>query len=380
MNYGINDRLIIINSNFSISSAKENNINIKIFEDYEAIKRYKDLFNNKYIKSYIGSVGNLIYLELNSDANIFADYLKEEVRKEGGIFAALYQAWENYWREKWSIRLAKRDMIIRRGSPLIMGVLNVTPDSFYDGNKYFDKDIAIDRAFKLEEEGADIIDIGGQSTRPGSQKISPEVEMERVIPVIQAIKKNIGIPISIDTYYSSVAEEAVKNGAEIINDTSALTLDDNMINIAKKYDVPLILMHYFKSLQPMPTEPYYNDVIFDILLWLQERINYIQQANYDIEKIIIDPGIGFGKLLEHNLEILQKLDAFRCLGRPVLIGPSRKSFIGKILLDKGPQERLEGTIAACILSMLKGASIIRVHDVKEIKKAFKVALAIIKGV
>lgn len=380
MNYGSNDRLIIINSHFSISSTKENNISIKIFDDYRAIKKYKNLFNDKYIRSYIGSVGNLIYLELISDADIFEDYLREESKQKGGIFIHLHRAWENYWRGKWEVRLAKRDMIIRRSSPLIMGVLNVTPDSFYDGNRYYDKEAAIQRAFQLEEEGADIIDIGGQSTRPGSQKISPEVEMERVIPVIQAVKKNINIPISIDTYYSSVAEEAIKNGAEIINDTSALTLDDNMINVAKKYDIPIILMHYFKSLQPMPTEPYYNDVIYDILLWLQERINYIHQANFDIEKIIIDPGIGFGKLLEHNLEILNKLDAFRCLGRPVLIGPSRKSFIGKILLDKGPDERLEGTIVACILSILKGASIIRVHDVKEIKKALKVALAIIKGV
>ncbi len=380
MNYGSNDRLIIINSHFSISSTKGNNISIKIFDDYRAIKKYKDLFNDKYIRSYIGSVGNLIYLELISGADIFEDYLREESKEKGGVFINLHQTWKNYWRGKWEVRLAKRDMIIRRSSPLIMGVLNVTPDSFYDGNRYYDKEAAIQRAFQLEEEGADIIDMGGQSTRPGSQKIPPEVEMERVIPVLQGIRKNINIPISIDTYYSSVAEEAIKNGAEIINDTSALTLDDNMINVAKKYDVPIILMHYFKSLQPMPTEPYYNDVIYDILLWLQERINYIHQANFDIEKIIIDPGIGFGKLVEHNLEILNKLDAFRCLGRPVLIGPSRKSFIGKILLDKGPDERLEGTIAACILSILKGASIIRVHDVKEIKKALKVASAIIKGV
>lgn len=258
----------------------------------------------------------------------------------------------------------------------IMGILNVTPDSFFDGGKYSDRDRAIARAFQLIEEGADIIDVGGESTRPGSSPVTIDEELKRVIPVIEEIAKRVEIPISIDTYKAKVAEEAINAGASIINDISGFRFDPEMPYIAAKYDTPVVLMHIKGTPKDMQKNPQYDALIPEIIEYLRTSIVIAKNAGVRDDKIIIDPGIGFGKLPEHNLQILRDLKVFSLLGKPILIGVSRKSFIGKILNDAPPEARLEGTAAAVAVSIINGANIIRVHDVAYISKIVKVVDAI----
>lgn len=258
----------------------------------------------------------------------------------------------------------------------IMGILNVTPDSFYDGGKYTRVDAAVRRGIELLEEGADIIDIGGESTRPGAEPVSEEEELRRVIPVIEELSKRVKIPISIDTYKSKVAEEAINAGASIINDISGLRFDRRMPEVAAKYGVPVVLMHIKGTPKVMQQSPHYRYLIPEIIEYLRESIVIAKEAGIDEELLIIDPGIGFGKLPEHNLEIIKNLKEFTKLGKPILIGVSRKSFIGKVLNDAPPEERLEGTMAAVAISVLNGANIVRVHDVAAISKVVKIADAI----
>jgi dihydropteroate synthase len=257
----------------------------------------------------------------------------------------------------------------------IMGVLNVTPDSFSDGGRYLDTDKAVKRALEIEKEGADIIDIGGESTRPGAIPLSPEEELSRVIPVIERLKSRLKIPISIDTYKASVAREAIQAGASIINDISGLRFDPDMASVASEYDVPVVIMHIKGTPRDMQVNPFYQDLIGEIIGYLQEGISIALKAGVDKDRIIIDPGIGFGKSFEHNLEIINRLDEFKSLGMPVLFGPSRKSFIGKIL-DLPADDRLEGTAAAVAIGIMKGANIVRVHDVSSMVRVARVAEAI----
>ncbi|MEN2985943.1 MAG: dihydropteroate synthase [Thermodesulfovibrionaceae bacterium] len=258
----------------------------------------------------------------------------------------------------------------------IMGIVNVTPDSFFDGGKYYSKESAVQHALKLIEEGADIIDIGGESTRPGSEPISVEEEIRRVIPVIEELAKRVSVPISCDTYKAEVAERAIQAGASIINDISGLRFDSKMAEIVAKYNVAVVLMHIKGTPKDMQKNPYYEALIPEIIEYLRESIVIAKRMGVSEDRIIIDPGIGFGKLLEHNLEIIKKLKDFTLLGKPILIGVSRKSFIGKILNDAPPEERLEGTAAATVASILNGANIVRVHDVGYISKFVKVVDAI----
>lgn len=258
----------------------------------------------------------------------------------------------------------------------IMGIVNVTPDSFFDGGRYNSTQKAIDHAFRLIDEGADIIDIGGESTRPGAQPVSLEEELKRVIPVIEGIAKKTKIPISIDTYKSEVAEQAIKSGATIINDISGLRFDPKMAEVASKYEVAVVIMHIKGTPKDMQNNPHYNALVPEIIEYIRESIIIAKKAGVDEKKIIIDPGIGFGKLPQHNLEIIKNLSAFCQLQKPILIGVSRKSFIGKILDDAPPSERLEGTAAAVVASIINGANIVRVHDVAYMKKFVKVADAI----
>ncbi|MBI5199712.1 MAG: dihydropteroate synthase [Nitrospirae bacterium] len=260
----------------------------------------------------------------------------------------------------------------------IMGILNVTPDSFSDGGLYLDTDKAVERSFEIEKEGADMIDIGGESTRPGALPLSPEEELSRVIPVIEKLKSRLRIPISIDTYKAEVAREAIKAGASIINDISGLRFDPEMATVAAEYDVPVVIMHIKGTPRDMQINPVYQDLIGEILHFLEEGISIALKAGVDDDMIIIDPGIGFGKTFEHNLEIINRLDKFRSLGMPILLGPSRKSFIGKIL-DLPPGDRLEGTAAAVAIGIMKGASIVRVHDVSSIVRVARVVDAITHG-
>jgi dihydropteroate synthase len=256
-----------------------------------------------------------------------------------------------------------------------MGVLNVTPDSFSDGGLFFDKEKAVAHGLRMVEEGADLIDIGGESTRPGSKPLGLEEELQRVIPVIESIAKEVGIPISIDTYKSQVAERAIEAGADIINDISGLHFDPNLSYVAAKHDIPIILMHIRGTPETMQREIHYESLFSEILQYLKEGIERAESAGLDPQQIIIDPGIGFGKTLVDNLLIIKNLSEFRVLGKPILLGTSRKSFIGKIL-NTDTTERLEGTLSSIAIGVINGAHIVRCHDVLQAKRAVAIADAI----
>lgn len=258
----------------------------------------------------------------------------------------------------------------------IVGILNVTPDSFSDGNKFLCPEAACEHALKLVEEGADAIDIGGESTRPGSNKVSVSEEKARIIPVIKKLASKIRVPISVDTYKSDVARAALDEGAEIINDISGLRFDKKMPALVAKYNVPVIIMHIKGSPKNMQLNPSYNNLLVEVMDYLKTGIEIAEKAGIKREKIVIDPGIGFGKTVEHNLELIKKLSQFKLLGRPILIGTSRKSFIGKTL-NADIENRLEGTIASSIISLMHGANFLRVHDVKAVKRAVKITLSTI---
>jgi dihydropteroate synthase len=257
-----------------------------------------------------------------------------------------------------------------------MGILNVTPDSFSDGGRFFDPASAIDRGIQMVEDGADIIDIGGESTRPGADPISIEEEVRRTIPVIEALAKEIRIPISIDTCKAEVAKGALDAGAEMVNDISGLRYDPLMTKVVAEYGAPVVIMHMKGTPKDMQKAPVYEALIPEILDYLREGIRMAMEAGIPEDKIIVDPGIGFGKRFEDNLEIIHNLCEFTLLEKPLLVGPSRKAFIGKILGDVPPEDRLEGTAAAVAISIFSGAHIIRVHDVKEMAKVAKVSDAI----
>lgn len=261
----------------------------------------------------------------------------------------------------------------------IMGILNVTPDSFSEGGQYFDKAVAVRRAYQMVEEGADIIDIGGESTRPGSEPVPLEEEINRTIPVIKEIAKDVKVPISIDTYKAEVAKKALDAGASVVNDISGLRFDPEMPKVVSQYKVPVVIMHIKGNPKTMQKEPVYEALIPEIMDYLRMSIRLAVKFGIAEDKIIIDPGIGFGKTFDHNLEIIKNLHEFTLLEKPLLVGVSRKAFIGKILGDAPASERLEGTAAAVAISILNGANIIRVHDVKEMKKVALVADAIKKG-
>ncbi len=255
--------------------------------------------------------------------------------------------------------------------PLIMGIVNVTPDSFSDGGRFLDRDKATLHALKLADEGADIIDIGGESSRPGAERVTVEEELSRVMPVIEAISQKIDIPISIDTTKSEVASRALDAGASIVNDISALRFDEKIGSVAAEHGAYLILMHMRGTPETMQQDTKYDDIIGEISAFLKSAAQKAIGMGVSPEKIILDPGIGFGKSVDGNLTILKNLHRFLALGYPLMVGVSRKSFIGKILnLETG--ERLEGSIAAACYAILNGADIVRVHDVAATKKALTV--------
>lgn len=254
-----------------------------------------------------------------------------------------------------------------------MGVLNVTPDSFFDKGRFFDKQKAVSHALKMIHDGADIIDIGGESTRPGAKEVSADEELKRVMPVIKALAGKIKKPISIDTRKAIVAKEALNAGACIVNDISALNHDPLMAGVAASHRAAVILMHMKGRPENMQDSPKYKDVIKEISAYLKKSIKAAVNAGIKKEDIIIDPGIGFGKTLEHNLEILRQLQKFTVLGHPICIGTSRKSFIAKLTGSDDPDDRLTGTIATCAIAVINGANILRVHDVKEAVQTARIA-------
>ena len=258
-----------------------------------------------------------------------------------------------------------------KNNTYIMGILNVTPDSFSDGGKWNTMDAAMRHTEEMIADGMDIIDIGGESTRPGYQKLSDEQEMERVVPVIEAVKARFDIPISVDTYKSAVAEPAIEAGADLVNDIWGLKYDQEMAELIARSGVACCLMHNRE-------QPVYNDYLPDVLEDLRDCVRLAKQAGIAEDKIILDPGIGFGKTLEHNLQLTNHLELLHELGYPVLLGTSRKSMIG-LTLDLPKEEREEGTLATTVLGVMKGCSFVRVHDVKKNRRAVDMTQAILRS-
>lgn len=253
---------------------------------------------------------------------------------------------------------------------LVMGILNVTPDSFSDGGNFNHVDVAVEHARKMVEAGADIIDIGGESTRPGAQEVSKEEELARILPIIKAISDEINVLISVDTYKAEVARKALEAGASIINDVWGFQREPDIAKVAAEYECPVILMHNQQGTE-------YEDLMGDIFSFLKKSIEIAQNAGVAPEKIILDPGIGFGKDLDQNLEVMHRLEEFNTLGKPVLLGTSRKSLIGKTL-GLPVNERVEGTAATVTLGIAKGVDIVRVHDVKEMARVVKMTDAMVR--
>ena len=262
--------------------------------------------------------------------------------------------------------------------PCIMGVLNVTPDSFSDGGRFLAADDALAQGLALVREGAAIVDIGGESTRPGSDPVSADEELRRVMPVVEALAGRVGVPISVDTMKADVARRALAAGASFVNDVSALRFDPGMLGVIAESGCPVCLMHMRGEPKTMQDEPVYADVVDEVLRFLEERMAVALAAGLREDQLMIDPGIGFGKTVEHNLALLRHLDRFTGFGRPVVLGTSRKRFLGAIL-GAEPAARTTGTVATTVMGLLAGAHVFRVHDVKPYFEALRVALAVLEG-
>jgi dihydropteroate synthase len=280
----------------------------------------------------------------------------------------------------WKIRDQTLDVSQRT---LVMGVLNVTPDSFSDGGKFFPPEKAVAHGIEMADAGADIIDVGGESTRPNAEPVGEKEEWQRVLPVIEALSSKISAPISVDTTKARVAKAALEAGASIINDISALRFDEKMVEIAREFRAGVVLMHMQGTPKTMQNAPKYDDVVAEIIEFLRDRIEFCVKNGVEFERIAVDPGIGFGKTVGHNVEILQKLGAFSVLERPILVGPSRKSFLGKLLGlprmvrgEREPSERIFATAAAVSCAILRGAHVVRVHDVAEMRDVAQICDAL----
>jgi len=269
--------------------------------------------------------------------------------------------------------LSRRTLSLKR--PLVMGVLNVTPDSFSDGNLFFSLKAAVARALEMEGEGADLIDIGGESTRPNAPAVGLEEELRRVVPVVEALAGRLSIPISVDTYKAGVARAACAAGAEIVNDVSGLFFDPGMAAAVAEADAGLVVQHTRGTPDRMQSDTRYDDLVAEVKSYLAESLALAERSGIKASRIVIDPGLGFGKSLEGNLELVRRLSELRSLGRPILVGPSRKSFIGTVL-GKSGGERLFGTAAVVAVSVVNGASIVRVHDVAAMRDVADMARAL----
>ncbi len=310
----------------------------------------------------------------------YKNFLKEAKKSstlEASKFAEnVLKELESYKTSDFSMNAGK--FILELGKRVhVMGILNITSDSFSDGGKYFRQADALKHAYQMAEEGADIIDVGAESTRPGAKPVDLDEELKRVIPTINELSKNLKVPISIDTYKPEVAKEAIRAGAILINDIFGLR-KQGMMELAAGVDVPVVIMHMKGMPGNMQKNPVYKEIIGEIYGFFERQIEAALRKGIKKEKIILDPGIGFGKTKEHNLEILRRLSEFKSLGFPILIGVSRKSFIG-LTLNIPVDERLEGTIASTVISIINGARIVRVHDVKENVRAIRMTEAILKS-
>ncbi len=328
-------------------------------------------------------------LTVGADVAVHRDVITGRYKSGGVLIMATYNQLEKM-RDKltnqpWKIKNILDDVInvidykpslwkIKNGildlsEPIIMGILNVTPDSFYDGGKYIDEKSVKERVEKMIEEGVNIIDIGGQSSRPFSSPVSEEEEWDRVRDAIRIVRSMTDIPISIDTYRSSVAQKALDEGCDIVNDISGLRFDNKMVDVIKDTNCGVILMHIKGTPENMQKDPHYDFLFDEIYSYLEESVNMLIEKGVERERIVIDPGIGFGKRTEDNLQIIDNLSFLKGLKLPILIGLSRKSFIGNVLNEKDPENRLNGTTVMHTFSLDRGADILRVHDVKEVKEA-----------
>jgi dihydropteroate synthase len=285
---------------------------------------------------------------------------------------------DNHLRSDYKITC--RGRILELGSRThVMGILNVTPDSFSDGGLYVRAERAFAHAREMAAAGADIIDIGGESTRPGAEPLSEEEELSRIIPIIERVATELTVPVSIDTYKSSVARRALEAGASIVNDISGLRFSPDMAKIAADHGAAVIIMHIKGTPRDMQQNPVYDDVVAEVMSYLAEGIAIAIKAGVDLEKILIDPGIGFGKTLENNLTLLSRLDELRSLGRPIVLGTSRKKFIGTIIDRSVPEQRDDGTAATVALGIERGASIVRVHDVARMVRVVRMTDAVLRA-
>jgi dihydropteroate synthase len=286
---------------------------------------------------------------------------------------------DNYVRSDYKID-CRGKVLDLSGRTRVMGILNVTPDSFSDGGLYAHTDKALAHAREMAAAGADIIDIGGESTRPGARPLSEEEELHRIIPVIERLSTELALPVSVDTYKATVAKKAFEAGASIVNDISGLRFSPDMARVAADFGAAVVIMHIKGTPRDMQRDPVYSDVVREVMSYLDEGIDIAVKAGVDREKVLIDPGIGFGKTLEHNLTILDRLDELRGLGRPIVLGTSRKKFIGAVLDIPVPEQRVDGTAATVALGIERGASVVRVHDVKRMAQVARMTDAILKSV
>jgi len=287
----------------------------------------------------------------------------------------IQRALAGYARTHFEVGMGARRLAVGP-EPAVMGILNVTPDSFSDGGQWLESGTAVAHAERLVEEGADIIDVGGESTRPGSDPVEEQEELDRVLPVVETLASRIDVPISIDTRHARVAREALAAGACLVNDVTGLQGDPDVARAVAETGAGIVIMHMLGEPRSMQDHPHYDHLMADICRYLRRGMQIAADAGVPEDGIIIDPGIGFGKTLQHNLEILARLGQFRTLGVPVLVGPSRKRFIGELAGVETPSERVFGTAAACSLAVAAGALILRVHDVREVRQALAVATAI----
>jgi len=311
----------------------------------------------------------------------FKDALRslEKEGPEGEVLAeVLAETFDHYNRRDFVLHTRAGELRLGQGPPAIMGILNVTPDSFSDGGSFLQPAAAVDHARRMADEGAGVIDVGGESTRPGSPPVDADEELRRIMPVITAIVREVRCPISVDTSKAAVARQALGAGAAIVNDVTALSGDPDMAGVVAESGCPVVLMHMKGTPLTMQKSPFYADLMGEITAFLRRAIDAAVSAGVDREQIIVDPGIGFGKTVNHNLRILLRLKELSSLGRPILVGPSRKSFVGRMLsLPVG--ERIFGTAAAVAMAAASGAAMLRVHDVKEMRQVAAVAACISAG-
>jgi dihydropteroate synthase len=308
----------------------------------------------------------------------FFSLLTADHRIPSSLSQNAYSLLDNYLRSDYKIDC--RGKVLDLGSRThVMGILNVTPDSFSDGGQYADAERALAHARDMAAAGADIIDIGGESTRPGAAPLSEKEELSRIIPLIERLSAELTVPISVDTYKASVAKKALEAGAAIVNDISGLRFSSDMANVVADSGAAVVIMHIKGTPRDMQRDPVYADVVGEVLSSLEKSIELAMKAGVDREKILIDPGIGFGKTLEHNLTILNRLDEFRALGRPIVLGTSRKKFIGAVLNIPVPEQRIDGTAATVALGIERGARVVRVHDVARMAQTARMADAIVKS-